>query len=148
MKFLTRKVVTVEEMSRKEYVSLRGWSLPDDEKHLAEERVYKIIYEDGYVSMCPKDIFFKDARELSKMTFGDALEILKKGYKVARKGWNGKGMFVFMDCSQEYDNYKKFTGKTFNIVNPHFLIKNVDESLSTWVPSVNDCLAEDWEVIE
>lgn len=53
-----------------------------------------------------------------------------------------------MDCSQEYDNYKKFTGKTFNIVNPHFLIKNVDSTLSTWVPSINDCLAEDWEVVE
>lgn len=28
------------------------------------------------------------------MTFGIALEMLKKGFRVARKGWNGKGMFV------------------------------------------------------
>lgn len=28
------------------------------------------------------------------MDFGKALELLKKGQKVARKGWNGRGMFV------------------------------------------------------
>lgn len=28
------------------------------------------------------------------MTFGEALEELKKGKKVARNGWNGKGMFL------------------------------------------------------
>ena len=31
--------------------------------------------------------------------------------------------------------------------NPYMAIKNVDNSMSTWVPSVNDCLAEDWQVI-
>lgn len=34
-------------------------------------------------------------------TFGQALESLKRGHLVTRKGWNGKGMFIFMrpeDC--------------------------------------------------
>ena len=30
--------------------------------------------------------------------------------------------------------------------NPYMAIKNVDGTISTWVPSVNDCLAEDWFV--
>ena len=32
--------------------------------------------------------------------------------------------------------------------NPYMVIKNVDDSISTWVPSVNDCLSEDWEIKE
>lgn len=62
--FLTTKVVEVEEMSRLEYVESRGWTLPEDEKHLADERVYKVFYEDGYVSMCPKKRFLEQAYEI------------------------------------------------------------------------------------
>lgn len=29
------------------------------------------------------------------MNFGQALEVLKQGHKVARQGWNGKNMFLF-----------------------------------------------------
>lgn len=32
--------------------------------------------------------------------------------------------------------------------NPYFAIKNVNDTVSTWVPSINDCLAEDWYVVE
>lgn len=62
--FLTTKVVEVEEMSRQEYVESRGWILPENEKHLADERVYKVFYEDGYVSMCPKERFLEQAYEI------------------------------------------------------------------------------------
>ena len=31
--------------------------------------------------------------------------------------------------------------------NAYMAIKNVNETVSTWVPSVNDCLAEDWEIL-
>lgn len=62
--FLTTEVVEVEEMSRQEYVESRGWTLPEDEKHLADERVYKVFYEDGYVSMCPKERFLEQAYEI------------------------------------------------------------------------------------
>lgn len=30
------------------------------------------------------------------MNFGDAIEAMKKGKKVARRGWNGNGMFVYL----------------------------------------------------
>lgn len=62
--FLTVKVVKVEEMSRLDYVKSRGWELHENEKELANERVYKIFYKDGYVSMCPKEIFLKNAYEV------------------------------------------------------------------------------------
>ena len=34
--------------------------------------------------------------EQEPMDFGQALEELKQGRRVARKGWNGKGMFLFL----------------------------------------------------
>ena len=82
------------------------------------------------------------------MDFGLALKELKKGNKVSRVGWNGKGMFVFLDPGYTCIGYKNYTNKRENIVNPHFIIKNVNNTLSTWVPSVNDCLSEDWQVVD
>jgi Protein of unknown function (DUF2829) len=35
------------------------------------------------------------------MNFGQALEALKQGKKVARRGWNGKGMFIYLVRGQE-----------------------------------------------
>ena len=62
--FLTTKVVEVEEMTREEYVKSRGWELPENEKELADERVFKVIYSDGYISMCPKERFLEQAYEI------------------------------------------------------------------------------------
>ena len=77
------------------------------------------------------------------MDFGEALHLLKEGKKLAREGWNGKGMFIVFVPSKVI-NLNEYLVK----FNQHFVIKNVDESVSTWVPSVNDCLAEDWYVAD
>ena len=34
------------------------------------------------------------------MTFGEALEAIKKGELVCREGWNGKGMFILQDAEK------------------------------------------------
>ncbi|MDB3560351.1 DUF2829 domain-containing protein [Clostridioides difficile] len=72
------------------------------------------------------------------MGFDEALKYLKKGYKVARTGWNGKGMYVQMDKGGDYE---------FSEIYPFFVIKNILNSFNTWVLSVSDLLANDWEVI-
>lgn len=87
------------------------------------------------------------------MNFGKVIEALKAGQKVARKGWNGKGMFVYYVPAGNFESYTK-VGKSIadenNLVhyNPYFAIKNVNGTVSTWVPSINDCLAEDWVIVE
>ena len=50
--------------------------------------------------------------------------------------------------NKETEQQEKMFGASNIILNEHFLIKNVNNTLSTWVPSINDCLAEDWYVIE
>lgn len=69
--------------------------------------------------------------------FGVALENIKKGLKVCRKGWNGKGMYVKLEKGGDYE---------FSEINPFFVIKNTSNSFNTWVPSVSDLLADDWMI--
>lgn len=84
--------------------------------------------------------------------FGIALIQLKAGKKMARHGWNGKGMFIYYVPAGAYpartgaalDHF----GDALVPYNPYFAIKNVDDTVSTWVPSVNDCLANDWVQVD
>lgn len=87
--------------------------------------------------------------------FGEAIRLMKQGHKMTRKGWNGKGMFVVyqkgypegIPCNkQTAEAYGMNEGDLFKC-NPYFQIRNVDGSHSMWVPSINDCLAEDWVTV-
>lgn len=89
---------------------------------------------------------------MTQLTFGDALVALKQGKKVSRAGWNGKGMFVYYVPPASYPVQTGAAKSHFgegSLVpyNAYLAIKNVNETVSTWVPSVNDCLAEDWTIL-
>lgn len=73
-----------------------------------------------------------------EVDFGKALEFLKKGLAVARKGWNGKGMFIMLQ--QPSENSK--------MLQPYIYISPVGGQLVPWVASQADLLAEDWVVVE
>ena len=86
------------------------------------------------------------------MDFSKALQLLKAGKKLARSGWNGKGMFVVyqkgypdgIPCNaQTAEAWGMKEGDLFRC-NPYLQIRNVDGSHSMWVPSIGDLLAEDW----
>lgn len=87
------------------------------------------------------------------MDFSNALNALKMGHRVAREGWNGKGMFIFLVGGSTFKVnrppllgiYPEGTEITYN---PHIDIKNVDGSISTWSPSNGDALANDWELVD
>ena len=57
---------------------------------------YAVKYADGYTSWSPRDVFEAAYRVTEGpaqfLTFGDAIHFLKAGKRVARHGWNGKGM--------------------------------------------------------
>lgn len=69
--------------------------------------------------------------------FGWALRQLKLGYKVAREGWNGKGMYLAL---QRPDFNSKMTL-------PYIYMKTVQDNLVPWLASQTDMLAEDWMVV-
>lgn len=65
-RFTIEQTVAAEEMTREEYVTSRGWELPENEKHLKDEKVFKIYNEEGHISMLPKDLFLKIAKEIKE----------------------------------------------------------------------------------
>ena len=87
------------------------------------------------------------------MNFGAALQALKNGQKVAREGWNGKGMFLFLVPGSVFKVnrapllglYPEGTEITYR---PHIDMKTVDGEIVPWVASQTDVLAEDWCVVE
>jgi hypothetical protein len=85
------------------------------------------------------------------MNFGEVLEAVKQGQRAARIGWNGKGMYIYYvpggDYATQTESAKREFGD-FAHYNPYLAIKNTQGSVSTWVPSINDCLAEDWVIVK
>ena len=86
------------------------------------------------------------------MNYSDALHKIKEGKLLARKGWNGKGMFVFLVQGSTFTVNRPplniiFPEGTEITYRPHTDIKNADGSISTWVPSQGDQFSEDWEVV-
>lgn len=86
-------------------------------------------------------------------TFGDAIEALKAGKKMARAGWNGKGMFVFLVPGSVFKVnrapllgiYPEGTEITYQ---PHIDMKTAQNTVVPWLASQGDVLAEDWEEVE
>ena len=153
-KYIGTKMIEARQMNRGDYNKYRGWDIPADENPADDG--YLVKYQDGYESWSPKNVFEEAYRDCMSMTFGIALELLKKGNKVARKGWNGKGMFVVyqkgypdgIPCNkQTAEAWGMNEGDLFKC-NPYLQIKNVDGSHSMWVPSIGDVLSEDWIVVE
>lgn len=100
---------------------------------------------------------------LHQMTFGDAIEVLKQGGAIRRRGWNGKGMFVIKQVParinsdvipkmQSLPQSAKdliLKGKGFVDYTSQCLIYNENTGRAdSWVPSISDVFAEDWEIVQ
>lgn len=100
---------------------------------------------------------------LHQMSFGDAIEILKQGGAIRRSGWNGKGLMVFKQIPAhiESDIIPKMQslpqsakdlilkGKGFIYYTSQCLIYNENTgSADSWVPSISDVFADDWEIVD
>ena len=87
------------------------------------------------------------------MNFSQALELIKQGKKLKRKGWNGKDQFVYLvDGSKFKVNrapllgiYEEGVEITYR---PHIDMKYQDGTCGVWSPMMGDLMAEDWEVLE
>jgi hypothetical protein len=91
--------------------------------------------------------------KLTDMDFSTALRFIKNGGRVARAGWNGKGMFIFL-----------VSGSTFKVNRPpllgiypegteikyhgHIDMKTAQGDIVPWVASQSDLLANDWQTVK
>lgn len=119
--------------------------------HMAAERLNQTVL--GYGDL--------DMNKRHNMKFGEALEHLKAGGKVARAGWNGKGMWVSMSgistkpksvpmeqfWSDNNAAFAQSRGGKAEVL-PCLTMKTADDRiLMGWLASQSDMLAEDWEIV-
>lgn len=122
-----------------------------------EEKIwpYADIYEAfGYLIDQENKFQEKELKMENKFVhdFGWALAALKRGEAVARKGWNGKGMFITMkagstvkDDMMRNEPAKNFYGTTDVNIMPHLDMKAADGSYTVgWLASQSDMLSNDW----
>lgn len=84
--------------------------------------------------------------------FSDVLNLVKSGSKIARKGWNGNGMFVvyqpgYPDGIAINRNTANATGipeGTVKSFRPYLMMYTAQGDFVPWVASQTDILAEDW----
>lgn len=102
-------------------------------------------------------------------TFGQALESLKRGHLVARKGWNGKGMFIFMRPEDSLptnmivnqvkslpESFKRWVANNYGDsetdrikFTAYLCMKAADGTIvNGWLASQTDMLANDWVIVE
>jgi len=155
-RYIGAKIVHAEPMNEGEFRLEKGFTDVSEELLKTEcyREGYKVVYPDGYVSWSPKAAFEEAYRLTDGMTFGLAVEAAKKGLKIARTGWNGKGMFVvYQKGYPQGIPSNKQTAMAWGInegdlfrCEPYLQIKMVNGSHAMWVPSINDVLAEDWMI--
>lgn len=113
--------------------------------HEGEAYGYKVVYE----AWSPKDVFEKAYRRIDGLTFGLAIEALKQGKSVARKGWNGKGMFLILIYPYLNEQFEvKEKEDIVGTLLPYIAMKTADNGLVPWLASQTDMLSEDWVIVE
>ncbi len=117
---------------------------------LQVEDGYRVRYPDGYVSWSPKEAFEAAYRPTDGMNFGLAIEALKKGKRVARAGWNGKGMFLQLVRELEYavSHICDVAHLAPDVaIAPWIGMKTADNKFVPWLASQTDMLADDWQIV-
>ena len=110
---------------------------------------YKVVYEDGYVSWSPKDVFEAAYRPITELTFGFAIEAARAGHRVARRSWGSVSSFVYYVPGGEYktqtDVAKKVFGDT-TFYDEYLAILLPNGKVTMFIPGMDSILAEDWYI--
>jgi len=149
-RYIGTKLLNGEPMTLGEYNNLRGWDMPENEDPAKEG--YLVEYLDGgepnhedfdnYISWSPKEQFENAYRKTKGSNFGLAVEAMKKGMKVTRMGWNGKGMVLSLQLPGQNSEM------TFPY--PYFTIPGCEEGERKipYCPTIVDIMSDDWIIVE
>lgn len=155
--YIGTKVVNAIPMTRLAYNVFRGWQLPADENgadegFLIEDKngTANTASYSGYVSWLPEAEFNRTYVEMKTFDFGSAISALKSGLKVARTGWNEKGLWLELHQP---------TGDDYMTLPYIFMVYPSTPASETapanhinarvpWLASQTDMLATDWSVVK
>ncbi len=131
-----------------------GCTAPQDPNHELTEDEVATLASNGSLCDCADFTQYGGdypIEEGDEFDFGSAVYLLKTGKKVARKGWNGSGMFVYYVPAASYpverNNLETMGGQFPDDMVPYreyLALKTAQGDVATWAPSVSDALATDW----
>ena len=161
-RYISNKIYYAKPMKRGVYCENRGWDVPENEN--PDDDGYLILYPDGYVSWNLKFNFEDTSRRTDDMSFGMAIAAMRNdGQKVARRGWNGKDMFLFLTDGTEVHETEVRTDivKELAIAQPNGhveILPHIDmwttnregrrALLCGWLASQTDMLSDDWFIVD
>lgn len=149
--YIGTKILNAKPMTRGDYNKLRGWTLPADEN--GEDDGYLTDNGAGHLQWQPKAVFEDAFDPCDAMDFGMAVAALKLGKRVARAGWNGKGMWLELVPADGYSVHDipcVTASGSHGMVKrlPWIGMKTADNKFVPWLASQTDVLAEDWQIVE
>lgn len=162
--FIGTKLIQARPMTRAEYNEYREWTLPADEDGSDAGMLVEYIDggkgnhpdHSGYISWSPLDVFNRAYKPCNGLSFSDALNALKTGHKVARQGWNGKGMWLTLvhavaesDMPDMRVGYLATGENLYGLKRlPWIGMRTTDMCFVPWLASQTDMLADDWTVVK
>lgn len=149
--YIGTKLIEAEPAYRLDKKTVQPTTWPVQKGAVVEEG-YRVRYPDGYESWSPKEVFEEAYRPIDGMNFGLAIEAAKKGCKIARRGWNGKGMFLFLGTDIELHTEADLScvsNLEGDLTLPAIVMKTADDHFCVgWLASQTDMLADDWEIVK
>lgn len=155
-------IVTATAMTRGEYNTYRGWTLPANED--GDDAGYLMQYSNPtHENWLPSKMVDVAFSANGGYTFGQATALAKKGRKVARSSWNTKNVFIvhmpalYLPPYNTEDTARKVNDRTAKWIGEdkpldckaYFAMYNAKEQwIPGWSASQADMLAEDWYVVE
>jgi len=121
-RYIGTKIIEAEPMSR-----ARGGK---------EEDGYKVRYPDGYESWSPKDVFEEAYRKTSGVSFGLALEAMKKGKGARLPNWSEDVIIR----AQFPDEHSKMTA-------PYLYVESRFGRVP-WKETMIELFSDNWEIVE
>lgn len=89
------------------------------------------------------------------LDFGQAIIDMKNGKRVARVGWNGKGMFLYYVPANKYLASRNEHGTMVGVFEDdmvpygaYIAMKTAQNNVVPWLASQTDVLADDWVIVE
>lgn len=164
--FIGTNTIEAKPMTRADYSAYRCWDLQAHENGADDGYLVKHaiggkpdhLLPGVYITWIPKVQFESAYRETTGLTFGLAIEAMKAGKCVARAGWNGKGMCLWLMpaatvpvewCKEpRLKQLAEENGGAFEALGT-IRMKTADNKVLTgWLASQTDMLAEDWTIVE
>jgi hypothetical protein len=146
--YVGTKMIGAKPMNRGEFYHYLEKPFPQDEN--PDEEGYLVKYENGYESWSPKVTFESTYCECDGMTFGLALERLKKGKAVSRKKWLGQNGYIMLIEGANWGINIQVIPIDISMIQNSALLFHVttDHQLIPYSPDQMDILASDWVEME